>query len=73
MFGQIAELLFGCAGFIQDVIAGYADFPLGGGEIAADHLHRGRFAGTIGAEKSEDFTCIQAEAQLVDCTSILWT
>jgi hypothetical protein len=64
--GEIADLRLGLDLVFLNVGAADADAPPRRGEVSGDHSHRGRFAGTVGAEKSEDFSLLDGKGDPVD-------
>ncbi len=51
---------------LQNVEVGNARSAGGGRHEAGEHPHGGRFAGAVGAEKTEDFTLLHAKRDVVN-------
>ena len=65
-FRQITDARFRGDRLVEQIDAANADRAQGRREIAGQHLHGGRFAGAVGAEKAEDLAAFQLEAHAVD-------
>ena len=64
---HIADVALDLFAFARDVVAGHESFARARFAQAAKHPHRGGLAGSVSAEKSEDFTRGHTEADAVDC------
>ena len=64
-FREIPDLSLGGDLIVLDIGSVDADFALGRGNVAGDHSHGGRFAGSVGTEKSEDFSFFHREGHAV--------
>ncbi len=64
--GEVADLRLGLDLVFLDVGAADADAALRRGEVSGDHPHRGRFAGAVGTEESEDLALLDGEGDSVD-------
>ncbi len=65
-FRQVAGAPFCFDRLIEHVEAGDDGLAVGGRHVAGENPHGGRLAGAVRAEKSEDFTALDAEADVVD-------
>ena len=67
-FGEVAELAFYGDGVDGDVDAANGGRAGVGSDEAGEHLHRGRFAGAIGAEETEDLAAVYFKTNAVHGT-----
>ncbi len=65
-FRQIAGAALGFDRLVEHVEAGDDGFAVRGRHVAGQDPHRRRLTGAVGAEKSEDFAALDAEADVVD-------
>jgi len=66
VFGHVADAFADFEGVGDDVVAGDADFAVGGGKISGEDLHGGAFAGAVGAEETDDLALVDMEADVLD-------
>ena len=62
---QVADAPLGLLGLFQNVVAVDDDLTLRGGQIAGDHIHRGRFAGTVQTQQTADLLRLNGQVQVV--------
>jgi hypothetical protein len=65
-FRQIADFALRRERLLADIVAADDRRPGGRREEAGDHLHRRRFAGAVGAEKSQHLAALDLEGNAVD-------
>ena len=65
VFRQVADQALDDDGFGRDIVAGHQREAGGRTEKAGDHLHRGRFAGAVRPQKSEDVAAPDREGDAI--------
>ena len=66
LLGQIADFLFCPNGVFQHINAADFHAAAGGGDIAGQNIHGGRFTCTIGPQKTYDLPFLNLEGDVVD-------
>ena len=64
--GQVADLLLRLEGRLEDIEAADLRLARGRRHEASEDLHRGRLAGAVGPQKTDDLALGDAEAERVD-------